>query len=184
MANQDRRLRLLSRLREFRGGMDIGKYLQTEHRQNLKALEDALREIASDPIPTVAEKVWVKSEIFDVNTTGDVAASSVTFTSTGRPVVFLFVVDGVNGVDPDSRATSNINGNSSCYLKITNNSTVVTVNTHPGRILSTPGYTNAGAGTPNFFYDEFESGIEYTVIINATISGAFLEKYRLLAYEI
>lgn len=52
----------LSRLRRFKSGMDVDKYLSTEFRQNLKAIEDALDKVTktyslyvkkSSQLPTV-----------------------------------------------------------------------------------------------------------------------------------
>lgn len=67
-------LRLLAKLRRFPEDGDIETYLRTEHRQNLKAIEDALRRLGvtldDNGEPVAAEAV-------------EVVASSVVFTASG-----------------------------------------------------------------------------------------------------
>lgn len=61
------KLRLLSKLREFRSGMDVEKYLTGEFRQNLKAIEDALR--GDDVADTVGSIGTVAEYIPEYDTT-------------------------------------------------------------------------------------------------------------------
>lgn len=58
-------LNLLAKLRRFEQGSDIGEYLHTEYRQNLKAIEDAFRKLSPATQTTIgtsalnAQNSWV-----------------------------------------------------------------------------------------------------------------------------
>lgn len=186
MASTNRRLRLMSRLRQFGDGMDVMKYLKGEHKQNLKAIEDALRDMGdgglSDQVSSLARNYGVSgSASLDHRgnvSWADVTGTDVTLVSNGRPVA-LDIIGG------------DLDINSYLHIPAATNTRVRVNRTNPDGSTTEMNpnlFYNAGGliyTKPPSFVDDgtsLVSGSSYTYIIQ--IWNNQIYNVRLFAHEV
>lgn len=178
MTNLKVKNRQLAKLREFRKGMDVEEFLQTEYRQVLRALQNQYVDRSSN---------YIESDScgsFSTAVAADVTNLSVEYNSNGGLVVI-----GLRPEDADNAYVSVSNSASNTAygnIQLFKDGTVT--DNHQIKTLAV-GATNVSIGLPpssiSFLDNSFQKGMRtYKVRASPTSGTIELENVKLFVYEI
>lgn len=137
-------LKRLNRLRKYAKGLDIEQYLMSEHRQNLKAIEDSFENLERQIVPQTAKQVLISPETGAINnTTSFINFAQVEIaTSSSLLRVEAIINRPSTGTGIDGFATTG----TAAEIRILRNGTQISIITMPS--LSTLGYYGIIDATP------------------------------------